>query len=178
MGFVFALARDEELDELDKTRLDLERARMEREDFRSGSGIDTRFMHEDVAKYGGSNSYKNFYNYTMRREAPWQFEETARKRVKEELETIVQLKAALDKEKKEKEELKLALVDATQTMARILRGGPALELAEGFFLNEDPCHTNEAVEKFADDGKGRMDVGLGFDEDPIDVCSSDEDGPL
>ena len=49
MGFVFAMARDEKLEELDKTRLDLERARMEREDFRSGSGIDTSFMHDDVA---------------------------------------------------------------------------------------------------------------------------------
>ena len=33
MGLVFALSRD---DELEKTRLDLERARMEREDFRQG----------------------------------------------------------------------------------------------------------------------------------------------
>ena len=142
MGFVFAMARDEELDELDKTRLDLERARMEREDFRNGSGIDTSFMHDDVSKFGGCESYKNFYNYAVKREAFWQFEETARKRRKEDLDTIVQLKAALDKEKKEKEELKLALVDARRTMARNLQGGRAIEL------------------------------------DGIDVCSSDEDGPL
>ena len=35
MGLAFGLSRDEELE---KTRLDLERARMEREDFRNGAG--------------------------------------------------------------------------------------------------------------------------------------------
>ena len=64
----------------------------------------------------------------MKREAPWQFEATARKRVKEDLETIVQLNAALDKEKKEKEAIKAALVNANRTMARNLQGVHAIEL--------------------------------------------------
>ena len=42
MGLAFGLSRDEELE---RTRLDLERARMEREDFRQGGGPDTAFMH-------------------------------------------------------------------------------------------------------------------------------------
>ena len=42
MGLAFGLSRDEELE---KTRLDLERARMEREDFRNGAGPNTAFMH-------------------------------------------------------------------------------------------------------------------------------------
>ena len=42
MGLALGLSRDEELE---KTRLDLERARMEREDFRNGAGPDTAFMH-------------------------------------------------------------------------------------------------------------------------------------
>ena len=42
MGLAFGLSRDEELE---KTRLDLERARMEREDFRNGGGPNTYYMH-------------------------------------------------------------------------------------------------------------------------------------
>ena len=41
MGLAFGLSRDEELE---KTRLDLERARMEREDFRYGKGPDTQMI--------------------------------------------------------------------------------------------------------------------------------------
>ena len=40
MGLAFGLSRD---DELEQTRLDLERARMEREDFRTGGGPDAEF---------------------------------------------------------------------------------------------------------------------------------------
>ena len=42
MGLAFGLSRDEELE---KTRLDLERARMEREDFRNGAGPITEILH-------------------------------------------------------------------------------------------------------------------------------------
>ena len=49
MGLAFGLSRDEELE---KTRLDLERARMEREDFRQGGGPNTALMHSKrSAKY-------------------------------------------------------------------------------------------------------------------------------
>ena len=41
MGLAFGLSRDEELE---KTRLDLERARMEREDFRNGAGPITEIL--------------------------------------------------------------------------------------------------------------------------------------
>lgn len=44
MGLAFGLSRDEELA---KTRLDLERVRMEREDFRQGNGSETSFMQDD-----------------------------------------------------------------------------------------------------------------------------------
>ena len=47
MGVVFALSRDEELE---KTRLDLERSRMTTEDFRQGGGPDTSFMHRSTFK--------------------------------------------------------------------------------------------------------------------------------
>ena len=43
MGLVLGLSRDEELE---KTRLDLERARMEREDFRNGAGPVTEIRQE------------------------------------------------------------------------------------------------------------------------------------
>ena len=46
MGLAFGLSRDEELE---KTRLDLERARMEREDFRNGAGPQTHWMHAERA---------------------------------------------------------------------------------------------------------------------------------
>ena len=64
MGVVFALSRD---DELEKTRLDLERARMEREDFRQGAGPDTRFMHDAPEKGSLSQAqYARTYKYLMR----------------------------------------------------------------------------------------------------------------
>ena len=47
MGVVFALSRDEELE---KTRLDLERSRMTTEDFRQGGGPDTTYMHRTTWK--------------------------------------------------------------------------------------------------------------------------------
>ena len=56
MGLAFGLSRDEELE---KTRLDLERARMEREDFRNGAGPDTSFMHWKMCK---SLCYKDRMN--------------------------------------------------------------------------------------------------------------------
>jgi hypothetical protein len=62
MGLAFGLSRDEELE---KTRLDLERARMEREDFRQGYGPDTSFMHHDPSLYSGDN-YQRAYEYSVR----------------------------------------------------------------------------------------------------------------
>ena len=49
MGLAFGLSRDEELE---KTRLDLERARMEREDFRNGAGPVTEILQESHVGWG------------------------------------------------------------------------------------------------------------------------------
>ena len=85
MGLAFGLSRDEELE---KTRLDLERARMEREDFRNGGGPDTAFIHRDPhwnARYGVSKEihrkeYERVYKYMMRPHLEYQ--DTARKELK------------------------------------------------------------------------------------------------
>ena len=85
MGLAFGLSRDEELE---KTRLDLERARMEREDFRNGGGPNTSFIHSDPhsnARYGvpkeiDSEEYERVYKYMMRPHVKYQ--DTARKALK------------------------------------------------------------------------------------------------
>ena len=77
MGLAFGLSRD---DELEQTRLDLERARMEREDFRNGGGPDTAFIHLDPHKfalYGVSEDYARKYKYFLRPRVEYQ--KTARK---------------------------------------------------------------------------------------------------
>ncbi len=76
MGLAFGLSRDEELE---KTRLDLERARMEREDFRQGGGPDTKFMQTDVKDFS-PEVYERLYKYKMRPDP--RFEESARKKQK------------------------------------------------------------------------------------------------
>ena len=52
MGLAFGLSRDEELE---KTRLDLERARMEREDFRNVAGPDTEMLQASQVNLGKNN---------------------------------------------------------------------------------------------------------------------------
>jgi hypothetical protein len=76
MGLAFGLSRDEELE---KTRLDLERARMEREDFRQGGGPDTKFMQTDVKDFS-PEVYERLYKYKMRPDP--RFQESAGKREK------------------------------------------------------------------------------------------------
>ena len=61
MGLAFGLSRDEELE---KTRLDLERARMEREDFRNGAGPNTNFMHYTRDRRFWTK-FEESYNYRM-----------------------------------------------------------------------------------------------------------------
>ena len=61
MGLVLGLSRDEELE---KTRLDLERARMEREDFRNGAGPNTDFMHYTMDRPYWTN-FENCYRDRM-----------------------------------------------------------------------------------------------------------------
>ena len=74
MGLAFGLSRD---DELEQTRLDLERARMEREDFRTGGGPDADFMHLDARHFRTPQEFERFYKYRMRPRVEYQ--ETARK---------------------------------------------------------------------------------------------------
>jgi hypothetical protein len=77
MGLAFGLSRD---DELEQTRLDLERARMEREDFRNGGGPNSSFIHSDVARYGTPKEYERVYRYLMRPHVEYQ--DTARMTLK------------------------------------------------------------------------------------------------
>ena len=75
MGLAFGLSRDEELE---KTRLDLERARMEREDFRNGAGPQTWFMHAEVVRPGpmtvGYNEWMSANKITMRESSKLELE--------------------------------------------------------------------------------------------------------
>ena len=81
MGLAFGLGRD---DELEQTRLDLERARMEREDFRNGGGPDTSFMHE-VYPHKTPKEYERMYKLLMKPYVHVQYQDTARKALKRSL---------------------------------------------------------------------------------------------
>ena len=74
MGLAFGLSLDEELE---RTRLELERARMEREDFRNGGGPDTAFMHLEPRHFETPQHFERHYKYRTRPRE--EFQETARK---------------------------------------------------------------------------------------------------
>jgi hypothetical protein len=85
MGLAFGLSRDKELEQ---TRLDLERARMEREDFRNGGGPDTSFMHYDDS-YRTPQESERIYQYCVRPRVEYQL--TARqtlKRVRQDIDIL------------------------------------------------------------------------------------------
>ena len=142
MGLVFALSRD---DELEKTRLDLERARMEREDFRNGGGPDTNIMHDAPVK-GSQHYYARAYKYHMRPIVEYQ--QTTRKALKHSIEIC--------------DGLEEQLLMATQVLARIARDGPHKRKAAISALDDPGLDSND-VERSADDGRGAMPLGLAND---------------
>ena len=145
MGLVFALSRD---DELEKTRLDLERARMEREDFRQGGGPDTQFMHVRHAEYD------RVYKYCVRPRVEYQ--NTARKALKRSIAICDQVEFSLEM--------------ATHALARIARDGPRKRNVAISALDDLGLDSDE-VERAANDGRGVMELGMAKDNEN----HSDED---
>ena len=144
MGVVFALSRDAELE---KTRLDLERARMEREDFRNGGGPDTRFMHDAPEK--GSilkAQYARAYKYHMRPIVEYQ--QTMREARRHSAKIC--------------DGLQEDLLMATQVLAQIARDGPRKRKAAISALDELGLDSKD-VERSADDGRGGMKLGMAMD---------------
>ena len=145
MGLVFALSRD---DELEKTRLDLERARMEREDFRQGAGPDTNFMHVRHMEYD------RVYKYCVRPRVEYQ--NTARKALKRSIEICDHVEESLQM--------------ATHALARIARDGPRKRSVALSALDDLRIDSEEAA-RVANDGYGAMPLGLA--EDPEEHSEED-----
>ena len=92
MGVAFGLSRDEELE---RTRLDLERARMEREDFRQGGGPDTSFMHHDYIRTPlRRKEYEREYKYMLQPRVKYQ--KTTRQVLKQTKQTCKALQNDLE----------------------------------------------------------------------------------
>ena len=141
MGVVFGLSRDEELE---ATRLDLERARMEREDFRNGAGPDTAFMHYDMGPFPAM--YETCYRERMKAG------HTMRKNVEVRL--------------KEQNETAADLIEARSLLAKVVRGNmlkkrtlsqtTANRIVE-YFSNAQ--FDDDDVEGYAGDGLGEIEIG-------------------
>ena len=86
MGLAFGLSRDEELE---KTRLDLERARMEREDFRNGAGPITEILQESQDGWGKSFFARMYKTQLLS-------DETANKRRRTEANSFEQIRDTLE----------------------------------------------------------------------------------
>ena len=87
MGLAFGLSRDEELE---KTRLDLERARMEREDFRNGAGPVTEML--QLSQVGwGKEHFARMYATALNPSY-----ETANKRQRTEATSFDEIREALE----------------------------------------------------------------------------------
>ena len=86
MGLAFGLSRDEELE---KTRLDLERARMEREDFRNGAGPITEILQESQDGWGKSFFARMYKTQLLS-------DETANKRRRTEANSFEEIREALE----------------------------------------------------------------------------------
>ena len=159
MGLAFGLSRDEELE---KTRLDLERARMEREDFRNGAGPDTTFMHWKMERIF-TTTYETCYKDRMKAG------DTMRKIDKVRLQ--------------EHHEAARDLVSARSLLAKVAREHihKRQKLSEPT-VNEIVQHFREAdfsddeLEGYAGDGLGEVFVGLSVltDEDSGSQTTSDE----
>ena len=92
MGLAFGLSRD---DELEQTRLDLERARMEREDFRNGGGPETSFMHT-VYPHQTPKEYERMYKFLMKPYVHVEYQDTVRKALKRSLQYCDNLQEDLE----------------------------------------------------------------------------------
>ena len=164
MGLAFGLSRDEELE---KTRLDLERARMEREDFRNGAGPQTAFMHAEVVRPGpmtvGYNEWMSAKKIIMRESS------------KMELEIYKKVARSHNKVSDE-------LLSARSLLARVAREHLHKKrklsdpIVNGIVEHFRKAHIDdEGVEEYANDDLGDVSIGLPvwIDEDS-DSTTSDE----
>ena len=142
MGVVFGLSRDEELE---ATRLDLERARMQSEDFRNGAGPDTAFMHYNVGR-----PYTAMYEtcYRERMKAGQTMRKNVEVRLKEHNETAADLRDARS--------LLAKVVRGNMLKKRTLSQTTANKILD-HFVNAQ-IEDNE-VEEYADDGLGEIELG-------------------
>ena len=152
MGVVFGLSRD---DELEKTRLDLERARMEREDFRNGAGPDTTFMHYEVKRPFTTN-YETCYKERMSAETIV----TMHKNDTSRQEMYTQLSRDYD-------EKCVALSRARTLLAQVVRHHMLTqEKLRETTVNKivdyfSEAHIDDAeVERYANDGLGEVWIGV------------------
>ena len=164
MGLVLGLSRDEELE---KTRLDLERARMEREDFRNGAGPQTYFMHAEVVRQGPMTVDYN----------AWMSANKISMRESSKMELEIYKKVARSHNKVSDE-----LVNARSLLARVAREHLHKKrklndpIVNGIVEHFRKAHIDdEGVEEYANDDLGDVSIGLPvwIDEDS-DSTSSDE----
>ena len=140
LGVVLQHTRDLELEQ---TRLDLERARMEREDFRNGGGPCTRFMHDDRT----DPLYEKMYKYRILYPRA-EYQKTARS-------TLKNCMSVCDRLQRDYE-----LV--MPPVARLARGGHFCPQGAKELLDELQFSSVE-VEETADDGRGPMNLSLAWD---------------
>ena len=156
MGLAFGLSRDEELE---KTRLDLERARMEREDFRNGAGPDTSFMHWQVERL---------------------FVTTYEESYKERMTERYSMRKMDDVRLEEHKDTARDMFNARSLLAKVLRERQKLNEPT---VNEIVQHFREAdindeeLVYYAGDGIGEVFLGLSVssdDEDIEDISMSED----
>ena len=141
MGLVFALSRD---DELEKTRLDLERARMTAEDFRNGGGPDTDFMHQDAPR----DEYERLYKYRMNPRLQYQMPmRMTSKRTRDTCDTLL-------------DDLEIA----TCSLARIARHCPKPSLEANQALDALQYSSEDVMDR-ANDGRGFINLMMDADSD-------------
>ena len=167
MVLAFGLSRDEELE---KTRLDLERARMEREDFRNGAGPCTAFMHYTVDRPYWTN-YEACYKDRMTAETS-----TMRKHDKDSEKLYGGLSEGFNKMSRD-------LVSARTLLAKVVLENitkrrklsePTVNGIVQHFRKAD--FDDDDVEEYANDDLGEVSIGLSVstDEDSGSLTTSDE----
>ena len=147
MGITFALSRDEELE---RTRLDLERARMTAEDLRNGGGPDTSFMHQQYGKHKLiRDECHREYKYRLH---PTGCSLTVRKRIKTSKDACDALQYERD--------------IALHYLAREFRKNPyTLGYSDMKWAFNELEMTSEDVEELAKDNRGYVALGLDADEE-------------
>ena len=146
MGLAFGLSRDEELE---KTRLDLERARMEREDFRQGNGPYVDMQEETL---NSNDISPRRYRNRLRTKRTW--------------------RRAMQQETKLREGFASNWWSAREAMCIDLRESARKRrrLHAIYRLFKRRGYSNDQIADHAYDRKGDIDVGL--DDDVSDTSSS------